>query len=77
MTWGPDGNLYVTNNGGIDEFNGSTGAFIKTVVANGTAGLETPEFIAFASTVPEPGSLSLILLALAASCHLRQRRVAP
>lgn len=38
-TWGPDGNLYVANNGAvgrwsIDKFNGTTGALISTVVSH-------------------------------------------
>ncbi|MFO0809261.1 MAG: Calx-beta domain-containing protein [Gemmataceae bacterium] len=37
---GPDGNVYVTcNNGAVRRYNGSTGAYISTFVAQGSGGL--------------------------------------
>jgi sugar lactone lactonase YvrE len=51
MTYGPDGNLYVSSlgTGSIVEYNGSTGAFLGTFVAHtvGQQTLEYPNGIAF------------------------------
>ena len=59
MALAPDGNVYVgeyygVNNGGpgnavglVQEFNGTTGAFIKTIVPGGSGGLGAPTGLAF------------------------------
>lgn len=54
ITFGPDGNLYVANQGGgsssIDRYDGTTGAFVSTFVAPGAGplgGLFNPQGIAF------------------------------
>jgi DNA-binding beta-propeller fold protein YncE len=56
-TFGPNGNLFVSNaaplpgvtnnNYGVLEFNGTTGNFITTYVAQGTGGLDIPRGLAF------------------------------
>jgi streptogramin lyase len=48
ITFGPDGNLYVSGmSGNILRFNGKTGAFIDTFVPFGSGGLNTSFDIAF------------------------------
>jgi len=49
MTFGPDGNLYVTSSGNhqILRYNGSTGTFIDVFVPAGSGGLGTPTSVAF------------------------------
>jgi DNA-binding beta-propeller fold protein YncE len=40
ITLGPDGNLYVAcNNGAVRRYNGTTGAYLSTFVAQGSGGL--------------------------------------
>jgi DNA-binding beta-propeller fold protein YncE len=40
ITCGPDGNVYITSNGGaVLRYNGTTGAYINTFVAQGSGGL--------------------------------------
>ena len=47
MAFGPDGNLYVSgrNSNNVVEYNGTTGAYIRTFVAAGSGGLSLPEGI--------------------------------
>jgi sugar lactone lactonase YvrE len=47
MSFGPDGNLYVTSSNGVLRYNGTTGAFLGTFVANGSGGLSGAAGIAF------------------------------
>lgn len=48
MTFGPDGSLYVSNEGNqILRYNGTTGAFIGVFVAAGSGGLATPRSLRF------------------------------
>ncbi|MBV9850308.1 MAG: PEP-CTERM sorting domain-containing protein [Armatimonadetes bacterium] len=53
LTFGPNGNLYVTSDsfgggsGFIAEFDGTTGAFIKNFVAPGSGGLVSPTALTF------------------------------
>jgi len=49
ITLGPDKNIYVANAGGnnILKFNGTTGAFIGKLVADGSGGLIGPRGVAF------------------------------
>jgi hypothetical protein len=42
LTFGPDGNLYVVQGGGVLRFNGETGKFIDFFVPPGSHGLENP-----------------------------------
>jgi len=48
-TFGPDGNLYVADIGteSVLEFDGTTGAFIRTFVTSGSGGLTAPDEIRF------------------------------
>jgi hypothetical protein len=63
MAWGPDGHLYVANQGGneVRRYDGATGAAMGAFVAAGTGGLSQPSFLAFepsptlvAAVVPDP-----------------------
>jgi sugar lactone lactonase YvrE len=49
VTFGPDGNVYVSNTGGnsVLRYDGQTGAFIDTFVAPGSGGLFEPQGLAF------------------------------
>jgi WD40 repeat protein len=47
LTFGPDGDLYVTNDNGVNRYNGKTGALIHTFVRQGSGGLDGPVGIAF------------------------------
>jgi len=49
ITFGPDGNLYATDfaNNNVKEFNGTTGAYIKTLIPSGSGGLVRPEDLVF------------------------------
>jgi DNA-binding beta-propeller fold protein YncE len=48
VTTGPDGNVYVAENGGaVLRYNGATGAFINTFVAQGSGGLSGVYGLAF------------------------------
>jgi streptogramin lyase len=42
LTFGPDGNLYVVQGGGVLRFNGETGKCIDFFVPPGSHGLENP-----------------------------------
>lgn len=46
FAFGPNGNIYVGNDE-IDEYNGSTGAFVATIVPNGDGGISNPRGFAF------------------------------
>ena len=79
LTFGPNGNLFVGSfgSGDIFEFNGSTGACMSDFVPSGTGGLAGPTFLLFGkgggASVPEPGTLSLLALALVGMA-VRSRR---
>jgi WD40 repeat protein len=68
LTFGPNGNLFV-GNGGVQEYNGTTGAFIANFVPYGSAGLTTPYGLVFgpngnlfvSSRFSGPGQLGQIL----------------
>ena len=47
MTVGPNGNLFITNSAGIQEFSGQTGAVIGTFIAPGSGGMDVPRALAF------------------------------
>lgn len=47
MTVGPNGNLFITNSAGIQEFSGRTGAVIGTFIAPGSGGMDVPRALAF------------------------------
>jgi DNA-binding beta-propeller fold protein YncE len=49
MTFGPDGNLYVVGSGSnnVVEYDGTTGAYIRTLVAAGSGGLSVPQGLTF------------------------------
>src|SRR6185437_3514909 len=49
ITRGPDGNIYVAGGDGnnVLKFNGTTGAFISTLVASGSGGLTSARGVAF------------------------------
>jgi DNA-binding beta-propeller fold protein YncE len=77
LAFGPDGNLYVTDASGVEQFNGMTGTQIADFIPTGglDGPLENPTFLAFSNSVPEPATLSLIGLALVGLTlrRLRQR----
>jgi len=69
LVFGPDGNLYVANYGAGDvlRFNGATGVFIDTFIANGSGPtdgmLGGPTFLLFneaAASTPEPATLGAV-----------------
>ena len=50
MIFGPDGNLYVSSNAGVDavlRYDGDTGAFIDQFVSSGSGGIDNPKGLAF------------------------------
>jgi hypothetical protein len=49
LAFGPDGDLYVSGRESysVVEYNGTTGAYIRTFVANGANGLNLPEGLTF------------------------------
>jgi streptogramin lyase len=59
-------------NTNIVRYNGTTGAFVDTLVASGSGGLNAPLFFTV-SDIPEPGTLTLLGLGLAAM--LVRRRI--
>ena len=57
MAWGPDGNLYVANQGGneVRRYDGVSGTRLPDFISAGAGGLSAPAFLVF---IPPP-SLSL------------------
>lgn len=54
MGFGPDGNIYFLS-GGVDKYDGKTGASLGTLVPRGSGGLNSPVWMAFSSrsiTIP-------------------------
>ena len=51
MTFGPDGNLYVSSGATnqVLEYNGSTGAFVRVFVSARVGGLTDPRGLTFGS----------------------------
>jgi streptogramin lyase len=47
LTFGPNGDLYVTNDEGVNRYSGRTGALIQTFVGQGSGGLSGPVGIRF------------------------------
>ena len=47
LIFGPNGDLYVTNDNGVNRFNGRTGALIDAFVGQGSGGLSGPVGMAF------------------------------
>jgi hypothetical protein len=72
ITFGPDGDLYVTDmqNNRVLRYSGSTGTF-SDVFIDPSTGLRLPSGLLFvAAPIPEPATLALVLVAsiLAGAC---------
>jgi DNA-binding beta-propeller fold protein YncE len=83
LAFGPDSNLYVAGSGNdaILRYDGATGTFVDAFVSSGSGTLSSPQFFAFTTTVPEPGSVFLaiagtVLLSLFARVNAKGRRTA-
>jgi streptogramin lyase len=65
LLFGPNGNLFVAGatSNNVAEYNGTTGAFERVFVSSGSGGLSDPRFLLELS-VPEPATLSLMVLGL-------------
>ena len=84
IAFGPDKNLYTTNfvvgntpwNDGIDQFNGQTGAFMRSFVAPNDRGYYVSAGIAFdpPAPVPEPGAVLLAAIGAIGISMNRRRR---
>jgi hypothetical protein len=79
LTFGPNGNLFVTSTiaAEVEEFNGTTGAFVR--VASSAGGLDLPSFLVLTpspagTATPEPASLLLFGLGGLALAASRARR---
>ena len=68
IAFGPDGQLYASGGDRVRRFDAVTGAFIDDFVAAGSGGLSTGRYFLFAAdaAIPEPGTWSLLGLALLA-----------
>lgn len=76
IAFGPDGDLYASGGDRVRRFDAVTGAFIDDFVAAGSGGLSAGRYFIFApdATVPEPGTWSLLVLAVLALVFTSARR---
>jgi streptogramin lyase len=73
MTFGPDGNLYLVDGSSVDVFNGTTGAFQKTLVAAGGS-LVDGQFLAIETLAPEPSTWAFLVLGIVGLAWKRRRQ---
>jgi DNA-binding beta-propeller fold protein YncE len=67
LVFGPDGNLYVSSQdtNEVKRYNGTTGVFMDNFVTAGSGGLDAPFFMTFTTVIPEPGTVTLLVVGLA------------
>ncbi len=76
IAFGPDGNLYASGGDRVRRFDALTGAYIDDFVAAGSGGLSAGRYFTFApdTAIPEPGTWSVLGLALLALAFTSARR---
>lgn len=75
IEFGPDGNLYAAslNTNSVKRYAGDSGSSFGDFVTSGSGGLAAPNFITFATTIPEPNAGTVGILALTFLVSMRRR----
>jgi DNA-binding beta-propeller fold protein YncE len=75
IEFGPDGNLYAAslNTNSVKRCAGDSGSSFGDFVTSGSGGLAAPNFITFATTIPEPNAGTVGILALTFLVSMRRR----